>query len=273
MTAHIRVEGLDDAPGTLSRAVLTDLLRGELGFGGAIVSDALEMRAVSGTVGAEEGAVRSLAAGADALCLGHDLEPNSVHAAIVAAVADGRLPEQRLREAAERVAALGAPAAGAPADRSSDLGLEAARRAVRAEGEIELARPPLVVELVPEASIAAGDAGHGLADVLADAELLRFHDAPLDARAVGTDHFDQQLVIVMRDAHRYDWERQAVEALLDAAADAVVVEVGIPVWRPAAVGYVATYGHGRANLTAAAELLQQVRRATPVRVSNETQPG
>jgi beta-N-acetylhexosaminidase len=257
MTAHIRVAGLDDAPGTLSRAILTDLLRGELGFGGAIVSDALEMRAVSWTVGTEEGAVRSLDAGADALCLGHDLRPDAVHAAIVAAVADGRLSEERLREAARRVAELGAPAPGEAAALSGEVGLVAARRAVLAEGELALDRPPLVVELVPEPSIAAGAAGHGLADLLPGAKALRFHDEPLDARAVASDHFDRRLVIVMRDAHRHGWERHTVEALLDAAADAIVVEVGIPVWRPPSAGYIATHGLGRANLVAAAELMER----------------
>jgi beta-N-acetylhexosaminidase len=266
MTAHIRVAGLDDAPGTLSRSVLTDLLRGELDFSGVIVSDALEMRAVSGTVGAEEGAVRSLAAGADALCLGHDLQPDGVHAAIVAAVSAGRLDEERLREAAERVERLVPPAGSSKPDR--EIGLEAARRALRIEGDVALDRPPFVVELLPEASIAAGRAGHGLADVLEDAETLRLHGVPLDARAVVSDHFDRSLVIVVQDAHRHSWEREAVEALLEAAPEGVVVEVGVPAWRPTGSRYVATHGLGRANLSAAAGLLQG-----RVRVSNETRPG
>ena len=255
MTAHIRVVGLDDAPGTLSHAVLSGVLRGELGFDGVIVSDALEMRAVSGTVGVEEGAVRSLAAGADSLCLGHDLEPDGVHAAIVAAVAAGRLAEDRLRDAAGRVASLTA-APSEPMAPDAGIGLDAARRALRVDGEIGLDRPPVVVELVPEASIAAGDAAHGLADALDGAEVLRFSAEPLDCRAVAAEQFDRQLVIVVRDAHRYDWERQTVEALLESASDGVVVEVGVPVWKPDTERYVATHGQGRANLAAVAELLQ-----------------
>src|SRR4030095_16222402 len=102
----LRITGLDEVPAPLSRKILTGLLRGELCFDGVVVSDALEMRAVSGTVGAEEGAVLSLAAGADALCLGHDLEPDAVHAAIVAAVSSGRLPEERLHAAGARAARL-----------------------------------------------------------------------------------------------------------------------------------------------------------------------
>ena len=78
MTAHIVVRSLGDAPATMSREILHDLLRGELGYDGMVVTDALEMKAISATVGVEEGAVRSLAAGADALCLGHDLFDESV---------------------------------------------------------------------------------------------------------------------------------------------------------------------------------------------------
>ena len=47
MTAHVRVPALDDAPATLSRAVVTGLLRDELGYDGLVIADALEMKAVS----------------------------------------------------------------------------------------------------------------------------------------------------------------------------------------------------------------------------------
>ena len=57
MTAHIVVPALDTAPATLSRAVLTDLLRGELGYTGMVVTDALEMGAIAGTYGMGEAAV------------------------------------------------------------------------------------------------------------------------------------------------------------------------------------------------------------------------
>jgi beta-N-acetylhexosaminidase len=257
MTAHIQVSGLDDAPSTLSDAVVRRLLRGELRFTGIVVTDALEMRAVSATVGAEEGAVRALAAGADALCLGHDLAPESVHAAVVAAVRAGRLTEERVGEAASRVAELGR-FVGAPDPDAAPrgIGLDAARRALECQGEVALTRPPLVVELSPEASIAAGAANHGLADALDSAAVVRLHDAPLDPRSLLVEHFGRQLVVVVRDAHRHAWERVAAHALLEAAPDGVLVEVGVPVWRPEGANYVATNGLGRVNLEAAAEFLQ-----------------
>ncbi len=257
MTAHIRVAGLDDAPGTLSRAVITDLLRGDLGFAGVVVTDALEMRAVGATVGAAEGAVQALEAGADALCLGHDLRPEAIHDAVVDAVGSGRLAEERVQEAATRLAELGGSTLE-PVSESRDVGLEAARRALVVDGDVALGRPPLVVELAPESSIAAGRANNGLADSLHGAELVRLHDAPLDARALLAEHNGRQLVVVVRDAHRHTWERVAAQALLEAATDGVVVEVGVPLWRPNGVRYIATHGQGRVNLEAAAERLQSV---------------
>jgi beta-N-acetylhexosaminidase len=258
MTAHIRVAGLDDAPATLSRTVIGDLLRGDLGFTGVVVTDALEMRAVSATVGAAEGAVRALEAGADALCLGHDLRPEAIHAAVVDAVRSGRLAEESLQEAAARVAELGGSTLE-PVSEAREVGLEAARRALVAEGDVTLRRPPLVIELAPESSIAAGRANNGLADALRSAEAVRLHGAPLDARSLLAEHYRRQLVVVVRDAHRHAWERVAAQALLEAAPDGVLVEVGVPVWRPDGAGYIATHGQGRVNLEAAAERLQAAR--------------
>lgn len=257
MTAHIRISGLDELPATLSPRAI-GLLRADLDFGGVVVTDALEMRAVSETAGPGEGAVRALGAGADALCLGAELRPESVHAAIVEAVRSGRLAEERVGEAASRVAGLGATpaAAGSGDDELRGVGLRAARRALESEGEVTLSRPPLVVELAPEPSIAAGNANHGLGDALQSAEVVCLHGAPLDARHVLAEHFGRQLVLVVRDAHRHTWERVAAEALLAAAPDAVLVEVGVPVWRPDGANYVATQGSGRVNLEAAAERLQ-----------------
>ena len=118
MPGHLRVAGLTgDRPATQSAAALDGLLRGELGFTGVIISDALEMRAVSDQVGVPSAAVRAVAAGVDLLCLGRDQDEEdylAVRAALAAAVTAGELPAARLEEAAARVAQLRAAlAAGA----------------------------------------------------------------------------------------------------------------------------------------------------------------
>jgi len=251
MSAHIRVPELDEVPATVSRRILHGLLREELGFTGLVITDALDMKGVTATVGLEA-AVLALAAGADALCLGAGLGPQPLehaHRSIVEAVSTGRLPEELLAEAAGRVADTAAAAGpGAGHAPGTGVGLEAARRALRVEGRVELTRPPLVVELRPEPSIAAGPARHRLGDVLGV-------ETVSPAEALGRD--ERQVVLVLRDAHRHEWERDAAEQVLAAAPDAVVVETGIPLWRPArAAGYVATNGAGRVNFEAAAAVLR-----------------
>jgi beta-N-acetylhexosaminidase len=263
MTAHILVPAVDAVPATISGVHLGQLLREELGFRGLVVTDALEMKAISGTVGVERGAVLALAAGADALCLGHDLFGDAVaavRAAIVRAVVAGELAEERLAEAAARVRAT-APASrgGGPVPPPGDpVGLEAARRALRVEGEVQLSRPALVVECVPEPGMAAGPARHGLGVILEerDARTRSLRVEPGPAAVPLPDPDGRTPVLVLRDAIRHDWERELADRLVAARADTVVVDVGYPGWRPdGAAGYLTTYGAGRASLAAAAELL------------------
>ena len=110
MPSHLRVPELTgDLPATLSGAALTGLLRGELGFTGVIVSDALEMRATREMFGIPGAAVLAVVAGTDLLCLGRDGSEDdylAVRDALVAAVRDGTLDGERLEEAADRVARL-----------------------------------------------------------------------------------------------------------------------------------------------------------------------
>jgi beta-N-acetylhexosaminidase len=77
--------------------------------------------------------------------------------------------------------------------------------------------------------------------------------AAADAGLAAAD--GRPLVIVVRDAHRYPGARHLVTRLLAARPDAVVVEMGLPIWRPPHGGYVATYGAARINGLAAAEIL------------------
>jgi beta-N-acetylhexosaminidase len=76
-----------------------------------------------------------------------------------------------------------------------------------------------------------------------------------DARGLLERADGRSLVIVVRDAHRYAGHRALVSTLLAARPDAVLVEMGLPVWRPEGVAYVATYGATRANARAAAEVI------------------
>jgi beta-N-acetylhexosaminidase len=265
MTAHVRVPELDDAPATVSRPVVQGLLREELGYDGLVIADALEMKGLSETIGVERGAVLALAAGVDALLVGHDLGEGSVaavQAALVSAVASGELPEARLREAAGRVERTSAwtRSAATLEVAGTAVGRLAARRALRTEGDVGLnGNVPLVVELRPRANIAAGEARHSVGSVLAARvtgaqELVLEGDSPDLANALGLRD-GRRLVIVVRDAHRYGWMREATDALVSSAPDSIVVELGLPRWSPRARSYVATLGGSRASYEALADVL------------------
>nr|WP_258175148.1 glycoside hydrolase family 3 protein [Actinopolyspora mortivallis] len=103
MTAHIRFPGLDDSgePATLSRTLLTGLLREELGFDGVIVTDSLRMRGVRELHPDESVAVLALRAGADQLLM----PPNLSEAVeeVVAAVRDGRLSVDAVDRSVARI--------------------------------------------------------------------------------------------------------------------------------------------------------------------------
>ena len=262
MTAHIVVRSIGDDPATMNREILDDLLRGELGFTGLVVTDAIEMKAISAGVGVVEGAVRAISAGADALCLGHDLFDESVVAvrrALLDAVRAGRVSEERLVDAATRVRRLASWAGeqdeAPPPDRGA--GSTAARAALLCEGEGRLTRRALVVELEPEVGMAAGRLsqlpGEWFRAVVPDTELRRFDACAFDP---DLDLDGRQLVVIARDAHRHEWEREAIEALVARAPDAIVIEIGLPHWRPPQVAtYVATHGAARVNVEAAAGAL------------------
>ena len=268
MTAHLRVPELTgDQPATFSHAALVDLLRGEYGFRGAVITDALAMKAAAGAAGGTgPAAVRALAAGADLLCLGARVDEalvEAVLAEIVAGLGDGRLALSRLEEAAARTAALadwtrtsGTP----PIDRDADLGYAAARRAVRVEGSLADFGDPLVVQLDSINSIAEEGVPWGLAPHLNGIEQVTVTPADASAEAIAARAGARPILVVGRRTHRTEASRTLIEQL--AARHAVaVVEMGWPSgWRPArARAFVTTYGASHANGRAAAEALGLAR--------------
>ncbi len=106
MTAHILFPALDNAlPATLSPAILTGLLREELGFQGLVITDDLEMKGVADHWGAAEAAVLAVEAGADMLLCCHTAPTqHAIRDALVRAVHDGRLSEARLDTSLARIA-------------------------------------------------------------------------------------------------------------------------------------------------------------------------
>jgi beta-glucosidase len=102
MSAHLNVPALDpEKPTTFSRKVMTDLLRGEMGFDGLIVTDALVMGAIADRYGNAESVVQSLEAGVDVIMM--PLEAKGAIEAICAAVESGRLSRSQIEDAVARI--------------------------------------------------------------------------------------------------------------------------------------------------------------------------
>ncbi|MBR5751066.1 MAG: hypothetical protein IKX84_01640 [Clostridia bacterium] len=105
MTCHVIFPSIDpDNPATVSKRIMTGLLREEMGFAGIAMTDCIEMNAICVTYGYGEGAVKAIEAGCDMLCISHTYEAVSAAAeAIYAAVESGRLSEERINESYERI--------------------------------------------------------------------------------------------------------------------------------------------------------------------------
>jgi beta-N-acetylhexosaminidase len=108
LVAHLSCPALDPAsPTSLSRPVITGILREELGFQGVVVSDDLEMSAIADRFDLGEAAVRFLEAGGDLVLICHDVaRQRAAVAAVEAAVQGGRLTETRLEASLHRIARL-----------------------------------------------------------------------------------------------------------------------------------------------------------------------
>lgn len=108
MIAHILLPKLDsEYPSSLSQAVITDLLRKQLGFDGVVMTDDMTMGAITENYGLGEASVHSVQAGSDILLVAHGAD-NAISAieAVKQAVASGQISEQRIDESAARIIAL-----------------------------------------------------------------------------------------------------------------------------------------------------------------------
>lgn len=234
MTAHLVFPALDaEHPATLSKMILTTLLREQLGFEGVVVTDGLDMHAMSRTVGRPEAVIESLLAGADLMCIGGDsVTPDVVEdivTAVTEAVASGRLPLARLEDAHARVTTLAQRFAHARAQaHGSDQHpmMHTAMSSLRVVGCPRLGtRPPTVVELRNPPSIVAGEVAFGMG-------------RPLLERRPGTRviHLEQgmsvpeleggDVVVSVRDCHLHPWQGEAVAGMRSAHPELMVVDHG-----------------------------------------------
>ena len=105
MTAHVTYKGFSNEPATVSKEIMTELLRKELGFDGVAMTDSMNMNAMSKIYPNGEGAVRAIEAGCDILLfypLSEEIFEEAIKA-IYSAVESGRISEERITESYERI--------------------------------------------------------------------------------------------------------------------------------------------------------------------------
>jgi beta-N-acetylhexosaminidase len=241
------------------------VLRRELGFDGVIITDALGMAGIGDGAKRAAGAIRAMAAGADLICLPSE-EAAQLRArdTLAAAFHGGVLSADRVAEATTRVRALADWARPHPvAAANPALGAAVARRAMLAEGATTpLRTPPYVLDAGGRMSSRLDDSAASLLGLLRERlpgtegiQLTGPADlAGLDERIAAAA--GRPLVVVVRDAHQYNWQRELLHRSLTARPDARVVATGTMHDRAlAGPWYLSTRGGSRASMLAAANVL------------------
>ncbi|MCI3920153.1 glycoside hydrolase family 3 protein [Paenibacillus sp. TRM 82003] len=269
MTAHVVFPAVEPSglPATLSPAVLTGLLREELGYDGVIVTDCLEMKAIADRYGIARGAVMAIKGGADLVLISHTYAAQKeALAALARAVEDGDIPMRRIDDAVERILRLKAQA-GAPRPSPEAAGaaerIEAATRlsertvtVVRNRGAFPI--DPSVTTLVITAEVRVGSEVDEVIEQATLADALRAAGAKAEEVRIGVDPSEaesaeamrraassEQCVIASYDAAFHPTQEELIQRLLHEAGGSVVVAAVRSPYDlarfPEAAGAVATY--------------------------------
>jgi beta-N-acetylhexosaminidase len=273
MSAHVLVTAFDARrPATTSRAIASDLLRGELGFNGALLSDCLQMSAVADLGEVTSTAVDALAAGVDLLVVSHDVElAGAIVDAIARAVSQGALPQQRLAEAYARVKRLRVappPPLGlqefAP---HRGVGREIARRAITLVRGLAYADPltTLAVSFEGETFEGINTTAVRGGSLRREAPALSQLELPIDPR---DEHVGRALaaiaqsgrrpLMLARRAHLHAGQARAIDAIAAEYPDAIAVSMLEPFDVPLfsrAHHVLAAYGDDAAAIAGLADVL------------------
>lgn len=243
MTAHIVFPALDEHPATLSRHILTGLLREEMGFEGLIVTDSMSMDAIARRYGLADAAIRAKAAGVDVM---ESSEPPAAmverHAVLARAIEDGTLDVSLFEETERRLDALRArfrigetPAFGPFDEGLRERARQVARRALRTVSGAAvpaLADDPstVIIAFARLRNLEVVDR-FGLPSVMADAISQRLPRARMitlppevgdntRAEALAAAREARTLVVMTRDAIQHEDQVALGRRLLEATPEA-----------------------------------------------------
>lgn len=288
MTAHIIFPAVatDGLPATLSPKVLQGLLRDKLGYQGVVVTDAMEMKAISDHYGVEKGLIMSIQAGADVVLVTESFaQQQSLHAAVVKAVNDGQIPLGRIDDAVRRITALKikrglVPGKSPPQAQTNVIGAEDHQQLalkVGADALTLVRNKHLPLKLKPDQQVLAvgpsyaARTSEGVKDVSAlGAGIIPYHENVLE---VATDRRPTQaqldqirsfagqaavIVYGVYNGHKYPEHQAVIKELVASGKPVIVVGMGEPydlTKLPQIQTYIAAYGYQQPNLQGVGALL------------------
>ncbi|MDQ6859122.1 MAG: glycoside hydrolase family 3 protein [Chloroflexota bacterium] len=285
MSAHIRIPALDpaaDLPITLSRAVMTDLIRTQLGFAGLLVTDDLEMGALTATRTESQAGYDAFVAGADFLLFRFDESAQvDAHGKLAAGMTSGALSGPRVDASLRRILAVkerfgildgSAPtgAAGSDADRAMADELARASITVLRAGGLPLRGKIFVASPVnPDIALITDQPSLGqvlaqrLPNVTTQTITLSPAQGDIDRAVIAARAAD---VVVLGSADLFSYPQQAVLAkALQAVRPTVLVSLRSPydiLSAPGVAGYVCAYTGREPTLRALADVLSGARQPT-----------
>jgi beta-N-acetylhexosaminidase len=264
MLGHVRIPEFGALPATFNPELVA-VARKELGFDGVLTTDALDMAGASRGIGIGGAAVRALQAGADLLCLGNPVSRDdeadyaSSRDAVLEALRNGTLTVERLEGAAERISQLSAWCVEQREETTEspdldDVGFDAAERAIRTIGDVQISGPAYVADLRAAPNMAAGTNPRHVQRMLAEklpdtlvGEGSCGNGGPTAAESIIEAADQRVLVVIVRGPHRDPGEAATLQVLRAARPDMVVIHVGWP-YQPESLGerVVVAYGSGAA---------------------------
>ncbi|MDM8532916.1 glycoside hydrolase family 3 N-terminal domain-containing protein [Anaerolineales bacterium HSG25] len=267
MTAHVTFPAIDDTPGlpaTLSKPILTGLLREELGFSGIIATDSIGMDAVEKTFGLTRTAVMALEAGADMLMFGADKDHRSeeafkVYQYLLQQVEQGQISMPRIDESVRRILQVKADygllsatqfeSKPPPPDLpdSAQL-LDIASRSVTVVRDEANLLPLTITESVLFVTPSEIGDISTMFPISANHQLFHVKLSPNDTQiqqVVGRAGQADKIVVLTANVAKYSAQAMLVEALVATDKPVIVVAIALPydLWRlPISTSYLATYG-------------------------------
>lgn len=293
MVAHMRIPALapDGRPSSLSPEIVNDLLRGEMGYDGVIMTDALGMGAIINHYSIEQAAVQAVLAGNDLLLTVETQDyPERIHRALHTAVQSGQISEARIDESVRRLLRLKLSSSMIPSpdtpllpdqaahqELADEIGQTAVKLLADDQGWLPLTASANVILISPERinpGTVVGDQKSALGEKLSErgllvTELFYNHQSPTNILSIQNlalaqaQNADAYIVVtwdaILRYAHYQEAAQEnMVNALLATGKPVIVIFGQLPYDQervPTAPTKIAMYGDTNGQIEGVVNLL------------------